>query len=118
MTAPFITVGLRAMRCRISAIMPVTVDLPLVPPIAIDRAAAIEQPREQLCAGQSLARPAARAATMSGTVVLHRRRGDHAGDGGHHAAAVLRVQCDALGCVSQSNLADRAPVVQRCDRTR
>src|SRR3546814_12516310 len=41
MTAPFITVGRAPARSRIQPIMPVTVDLPLVPPMPIARSAAL-----------------------------------------------------------------------------
>jgi hypothetical protein len=83
-TAPFMTVGSRPARCRIQPIIPVVVDLPLVPPMAMLRGAALKS------AASSSARvvifaPSRRAACTSGTL------------SSTAAAAVLRVKPDAAG---------------------
>ena len=67
MTAPFMTVGLRLSLCMIQAIIPVTVDLPLVPATPMRQEAALN------IAALSSARvmrvqPNTRARATSGTV--------------------------------------------------
>ena len=66
-TAPFMTVGARPARCRIQAIMPVMVDLPLVPATPIEAGAALNSWLSS--SGRVTMRAPARfAAPMSGTV--------------------------------------------------
>ena len=75
-TAPFMTVGSRPASCRIQPIMPVTVDLPLVPPTAMPRGAALNSCGEQLGARLILAQPTRARRDDVGHGVLDRRRGD------------------------------------------
>ena len=66
-TAPFITVGWRWQAWRIQPIIPVTVDLPLVPPTATLRCAALSNWARN-CGRVMWGRPSARARTTSGTL--------------------------------------------------
>jgi hypothetical protein len=67
MTAPFITVGWRWQAWRIHPIIPVTVDLPLVPPTATLRCASLSNFARN--SGRvKWARRSSRARTTSGTV--------------------------------------------------
>src|SRR3546814_14812605 len=67
MTAPFITVGARPRLCRIQPIMPVVVDLPLVPPTAMPVGAALNR-RARSWGRVICLVPRRRAAWTSGTV--------------------------------------------------
>ena len=67
-TAPFITVGSRPARCRIQAIMPVVVDLPLVPATPTRDGRGVEQLGQQLGAGHDARRRRGGRAWTSGTV--------------------------------------------------
>ena len=89
-TAPFITVGWRWSAWRIQPIMPVTVDLPLVPPTATLRCAALSNWARSCGPGEVGKAELARADDV-GDAVLDRARRDQ----GHalgEARAVLREQ--------------------------
>ena len=66
-TAPFITVGSRPAWCMIHAIIPVTVDLPEVPPTAIEHVARLNN-CDNSSARLNRAQPSSRARATSGTL--------------------------------------------------
>ena len=95
--------------------MPVTVDLPLVPPTATLRCAALSSLARN-CGRVRCVRPSSLARTTSGTVGLDRGGGDQ----GHallQARSVLREQLDAERA-QIVELVRRAPGVERAVRAR
>ena len=113
-TAPFMTVGLRPARCRIQAIMPVTVDFPLVPATPMLCGAALN--RSASTAARLMRRaPAARAATDIRHSVLHGGGGDKNLLRTRDPAAVLRVQPDATPAQIVELGAGAAPVECRVE---
>ena len=111
-TAPFITVGSRWQAWRIQPIMPVTVDLPLVPPTATLRCAALNSSASN--SGRVSARSAelVGARTTSGTVSSTAAEVTSDLLGAGRPAAVLREQ---LRCrrAQEVELVRRAALVER-----
>ena len=115
-TAPFMIVGSSPASVNIQPIMPVTVDLPLVPPTATLRGRGVEQFREQFGAGHALATQRVGFGDI-GHAVLDCGGGDQDLVAADKPAAVLREQVDAKA-LQPFEFRSQPALIERSVRTR